>query len=249
MSITQRRTMTVRIRSLVLACLLVLIQPASLAWSQQATPTIATLEAQIAEWQRASTAMGAQLQALQAERDSGYLDAIRSYHASLVDHYAYQAELRDQARSVLGWQLFSAYVLLGLVALVVILGVALSFLEVRSGLVSSRLVPALSKAVADAVPDPPPDPVLDPALEPAEPAPAAPAVVDHRHSITLSATSLQVTSAITGVIILVISLGFLYLFVDKVLELKPVDLVTQNQPSDLPAAETAKAADTAAPAQ
>ena len=213
----------------------------------QPAPTVESLAAQIEVWRKTATELGTELQQIKAERDTGYLEVLKSYNASLVDHYAHQAKLRDQARAVLGWQLFSAYVLLFVVVAVVGLGVWLSFLEVRSGLMVSTVARPASKAAVIAA-DPaavPADPA-DPA-EPADPAVAAAVALEPRSTqLKLTPTSLHVASAITGVIILVISLAFLYLFVDKVLELKPVDLITMHQPTAVPGAAATPAEPAAA---
>ena len=211
----------------------------------QPAPTVESLAAQIEVWRKTATELGTELQQIKAERDTGYLEVLKSYNASLVDHYAHQAKLRDQARAVLGWQLFSAYVLLFVVVAVVGLGVWLSFLEVRSGLMVSTVARPASKAAVIAA-----DPAAVPAdpAEPADPAVAAAVALEPRSTqLKLTPTSLHVASAITGVIILVISLAFLYLFVDKVLELKPVDLITMHQPTAVPTA-AATPAETAAAA-
>ena len=48
--------------------------------------------------------------------------------------------------------------------------------------------------------------------------------------LELSLAKFQITSAITGVAILVISLAFLYLFVDRVFEIDPQDLSSIHRP-------------------
>lgn len=51
-------------------------------------------------------------------------------------------------------------------------------------------------------------------------------------TVTLSAQSVQITSAVTGVAVLVISLGFLFLFVERVFKLEPQDWLGQSAPLD-----------------
>jgi len=47
--------------------------------------------------------------------------------------------------------------------------------------------------------------------------------------LELSATKIRVTSSVVGIIVLVLSLGFLYLFLTEVFDLEPIDLTAPEQ--------------------
>jgi len=103
----------------------------------------------------------------------------------------------DHTMKVFYWQLVAAYLVLFLVILVVGLGVYLSFFEVRAA-VSMRRKAESSQ---------------DQQQTPAQ-----------QTELTLSLQKIQITSAITGVSVLVISFGFLYLFLERVFDIESISI-------------------------
>lgn len=123
-----------------------------------------------------------------------------AYYASLSDEYAHLGALRDRMRDAFDWQRRASDVTLVLVVVVTLSGVGLSFYEILS---SVRRAEAAAKrgVVGDS----------------------------GTSTLTLSPGQLQVTSAITGVAILALSLGFLYLFLDRVYQ---VDVISSSIVAD-----------------
>ncbi len=194
-------------------------------WSQGDDRELDRLRSELSVRKQAMVSMDQELAQLRMEKTSGFAKAVESYHGSLVDFYTYQNDLRQHAQSVLNWQLVSSYTLLLLVVVVTGLGVTLSFLEVRSALnIPARVLQRQTGTSADSADDTP-----EPGGDGGPGQPAAPAPT----TLQISPQSLQVTSAVTGVVILVISLAFLYLFIARVLELQPVDLVTSHRPAEI----------------
>lgn len=197
-------------------CLPVSGQAQSLLADNTAAPDLAAqidrLEQALAQTENVLRDVDAEAADLRAQRAAGVFEAQQAYNASLADFAQYEIELRDHALSLLEWQLVSAYVILALVVGVTMLGIVLSFVEVRSSLTAPReAIEALGKAGFA---------TGEETGEDGTPAPA------NGTTLIVSAQKLQVTSAITGVVILVLSLGFLYLFVKEVLEAVPTDFTS-----------------------
>ena len=188
----------------------------------------------LTELQKENTALRSVLDKMEAElkifysaRQSGQEKINKVYNNSVVDFYRYSNDLRDHADSILSWQLISAYIVLVMVVLVTGLGIFLSFIEVRAAL---RIPEKVLAIASDAKPNP--DTVSE--GEPDET--YAGKTEDGRGAskgttLIISPDKLQITSAVTGVVILVISLGFLYLFVSSVLTVKPGDFTSAYQPT------------------
>lgn len=136
--------------------------------------------------------------------------AIDAYNESWVEYFSHQQALRNHALSALRWQLITAYCLTVLVLGVVGLGIYLSIIEVRAALKKP------SEVEKDVL------------------ARDTQSTLQERIELTLSVQKLQVTSAVTGVVILVLSLAFLYLFVKEVFEIDPQDFSAQSVPEPLP---------------
>ena len=118
---------------------------------------------------------------------------------SWIDRYQHEIKLRRHALEVLQWQSFAAYMILFMVLAVTGLGVYLSYIEVKASLATpEKALEAISQETSNT---------------PTE--------------LVVSFQKLQVTSAVIGVVILVLSLGFLYLFLDRVFELKIHDFSGQ----------------------
>lgn len=158
-------------------------------------------------------AMEAECRALQeraeVQDDPKAKAALDAYYESYVEFYNHQQNLRDHAIAALKWQLRSAYGLTVLVFFVVGLGIYLSIIEVRTALkrrgeVGHDLLAQDTQSTAQ-----------------------------EKIQLTLSLQKLQVTSAVTGVVILVLSLAFLYLFVKEVFEINPQDFSAHAIPAAL----------------
>jgi len=205
------RAVAVALFLLLCACL------AGTAIAQTTVSDIDALRKELSERTEAMGVMDAELSALKGDVESGYAAAVKRFHQSQVEFYDYQNDLREQAQSVLFWQLVSAYVLLALVVLVTGLGIILSFVEVKEAMsLPGKVLVAGAQGAA--------------AAGGAAPAPGAPPPAMPPTTLEISAQRLQVTSAVTGIVVLVISLAFLYLFVDRVLSLQPTDITTMHEP-------------------
>lgn len=145
--------------------------------------------------------------------DPSATQVINQYNQAQIDHYKYEQDLREHAVAVLNWQLWAGWLILLLVFGVASLGIFLSYQEVIGGLRKSKKDDELVK-----------NKELQAAL--------ANASASEKTELILSLQKIQVTSAITGVVILVLSLGFLYLFVDRVFSLNPTNLSeTESRPA------------------
>ncbi len=136
--------------------------------------------------------------------------AIDAYNESWVEFFNHQQALRKHAMSALEWQLITAYCLTVLVLGVVGVGIYLSIIEVKAAL---RKPADVEQKILTHDPQ---------------------SSVREKIELTLSLQKLQVTSAVTGVVILVLSLAFLYLFVKEVFEINPQDFSAQAIPATLP---------------
>ena len=158
-----------------------------------------------------------------------------AYSGSWIDFYEHEKKLRKHARDILFWQRFAAYVILVLVVAVTVLGIFLSFVEVKSALsVPDKLIrregPTGDTMNTDTAG----------AKEGAAGDTAIETIEGASSHLELSLQKFQVTSAITGVVILVISLAFLFLFVDRVFEIDPRDLSSLHRPiSEMEVTDTA----------
>ncbi len=179
-------------------------------YAQEPAAEIDALRKEISARKEAMEELTRQIVELRNEKSSANDGVVQKYYDSLILHYRYEDSLRNHTHNILQWQLISAYVVLLLVVLVTCLGTALSYWEVSRSL----KIPLQ---------------YLDRTGGTSE---AAPSDVLATTTLEISPQRLQITSAVTGVVILVLSLGFLYLFVDRVLELKPIDLSGGMQPRE-----------------
>ena len=155
-------------------------------------------------------AYSALLAQVQPEIDPKAQAALDAYNDSWVEYFSYLEDLRNHAMLKLWWQLLAAYCLTILVLGVAGLGIYLSIIEVRAALKKPR------EAGQDML-------VRD-----------MQGTMQEKIELTLSLQKLQVTSAVTGVVVLVLSLAFLYLFVKEVFEVNPQDFSAQAIPTTLP---------------
>ena len=157
--------------------------------------------------EKEKNALQAQLQPPIDPKARAVIDA---YNESWVEFFDHQQALRRHAILALQWQLITAYCLTVLVLGLVGLGIYLSIIEVKAAL--RKPTDVEQKILAQ-----------DPQSS-----------VREKIELTLSLQKLQVTSAVTGVVILVLSLAFLYLFVKEVFEINPQNFSAQAIPETLP---------------
>ncbi len=180
---------------------------------------ITELETQLGATEQMVLDMSTELTNLRDQAETGLMDAARAQNQAVIDHLTYKNSLRRHAQLILWWQLISSYVLLALVCVVTILGVVLSYREVINAM----------KAPEKAIETFAQQGLLEDDASTGEgdvPVPGSKGA-----TLIISAQKLQVTSAITGVVILVLSLAFLYLFVMQVLEVVPRDFSTELAPT------------------
>lgn len=202
-------------------CALVLIPLTAAGQSLQPiedADRIAELEAQLEATEGILFSVNDELMTLRAQSEAGLLEAHQARNEAVIDHLSYEQSLRGHALSILDWQLVSSYVVLGLVVAVTLLGVILSFMEVKNAMKAPDKVMEALKTGDFGTAD-------DDGGAGGTPPPA------NGTTLVISAQKLQVTSAITGVVILVLSLAFLYLFVKEVLATRPMDFSTELAPT------------------
>ena len=151
-----------------------------------------------------------------ADTSDSFNQVVQRYNQSWIDYYDHEHMLRAHARYALMWQLLSGYFLLAVVVAVTGLGIYLSYKEVMSAVEApnqalQKLQEEASQAAGGGTAD-------------------QQALAAQKTELVLSFQKLQVTSAVTGVVILTLSLGFLYLFVQSVLELEPKDFANGAKP-------------------
>lgn len=138
--------------------------------------------------------------------------AVQSYYDSQASYNQNGDRLRAYQQQVFAWQLMAGNWLLGVVVLLSVSGVAFAGYEMVA---SRRLVRGNVAALATAGQTSPP---------PLEGAAAPAAAIPNVSTITIEPTKVQITSAVIGIIILTLSLGFLYLFLRQVYSVDVIDL-------------------------
>lgn len=190
---------------------------AQIAWGQETGAPIeserAALIRQIETFHSEIIQLREEVNLLRQQRDLGAVEASAASYANLRSFHEHQIRLRDQAQAKLSWHLHASYAMAVVVVLVVLFGLWLAYIEVRRSLIASTNARAYSTDE-----DPAPNDGQDQGSRAPE------------HKLVLSSNSVQITSAITGVVILVISLGFLYLFLQEVYRLEPQDWTTVSTP-------------------
>ena len=139
--------------------------------------------------------------------------AVRERHNQhLIDRYDDAKLLRAHTRFVFRWQLLAAWAMLFMVLGVAGFGVFLSYQEVMATIRAPQDARTQFASINNVE------------VKSAE---ETQAVAKQQTELVLSLQKLQLTSAVTGVIILGLSLGFLFLFLQYVFEIEPLD----SQPS------------------
>lgn len=133
-------------------------------------------------------------------------DVAQSYYAALKWDYEYAIRMREHTDWLFWWQLISVYALLGVTLLIVFFGVYVSVRELGHAMRASTVAAQRTKSVQDN-----PEATESSAEEPAP----------SRHIFKLSPGEVSITTTLTGIVILVLALGYLYLFVNQVMEFKP----------------------------
>ena len=209
-----RKLVCLVITSLIVSCTVVLAESGNEALLKQQNDA---LKEALAKATQVSNQLSERVTANRESQDS----VMKAYRSSWVDFYDHEKMLRKHARDILYWQKFSAYIILVLVVSVTCLGVFLSFIEVRAALAVPRsILPGQQRKKIGIEND----------NEDGNEGGNNSEVEGASSHLVLSLTQLQITSAITGVVILVISLAFLYLFVDRVFEIDPRDFSSIHKP-------------------
>jgi hypothetical protein len=176
------------------------------ARSQQSAPAsipsdIASLQKAVQERDRALAELTTQIQQADAvtkeERATlaeAKLKALSSYYVSQASNYQNGDRLREYQQRVLSWQVSAANWLLLVVVLVALSGIVFAGYE----LVATRRLIGSAKSVprGDAEPG------------------------SGTTTIIIEPTKIHITTAVVGIVVLGLSLGFLYLFIKEVYALK-----------------------------
>lgn len=163
---------------------------AALSDYEQALGRIAELETALTN---AVTRIRAQEGAIQTPPD-----VMASYYAALRWDYEYAIRMREHTDWLFWWQLISVYALLGVTILIVLFGVYVSVRELGKAMranITATSQPMAAAAIEDGE----------------EPLPIG------SHRLKISPTETSITTTLTGVLILVLALGYLFLFVNKVM--------------------------------
>lgn len=140
-------------------------------------------------------------------------DVMASYYAALKWDYEYAIRMREHTDWLFWWQLVSVYALLGVTILIVLFGVYVSVRELGKAMRANTMAtdqPAGAAAIEEGQ----------------EPLPAG------AHRLKISPTETSITTTLTGVLILVLALGYLFLFVNKVMDftLEPATATAPARP-------------------
>ncbi|WP_337660408.1 hypothetical protein [Anderseniella sp. Alg231-50] len=129
-----------------------------------------------------------------------------AYEQSLQAYYVSNRKLREQQQAGFAWQRKAADWILVLVVIITLSGIVFSGFELYTAIrtpISSLQAPATANN----------QPITQQAVT----------------TIDISATSLKITSAVIGLIVLGFSMAFLYLFLDKVYGIELIDLSGSRQ--------------------
>ncbi len=127
-------------------------------------------------------------------------DTLRSMQQSLKAYYDYRTHGFEHRKAVFAWQLRSAKIIFAIVVLLVAIGIYFSWIQFTSGMKKESASPAASKAST-------PETTTETTKDASAP-PQAPAVT----TLEASPSGIKVSSPVLGVILLVISLAFFYLY-------------------------------------
>lgn len=128
------------------------------------------------------------------------LEALRSMQASIKAYYDYRSQGFEHRRAVFAWQLLSSKIIFSVVVLLVAVGIYFSWIQFTAGMQDKRAAPLASA-----------DPATAASPAQAEGAIATPPVPTAT-TLEASPTGIKVSSPVLGVILLVISLLFFYLY-------------------------------------
>lgn len=151
--------------------------------------------------------------------------ALASYYEGLISVNDNGNKLRLHQQAVFAWQLLAANVLLGVVVLVSVSGVLFAGYEM---IVSRRLIAGNAAAATGTVTQGVVAPeAADPPAQAPDPGAASPLGVT---TIVLEPTKIHITSAVIGIVILTLSLAFLYLFLREVYAINVIDITDRGVP-------------------
>lgn len=127
-------------------------------------------------------------------------DTLRSMQQSLKAYYDYRTHGFEHRKAVFAWQLLSAKIIFAIVVLLVAIGIYFSWIQFTAGMKKESASPVASKVST-------PETTTESTEDAAAP-PQAPAVT----TLEASPSGIKVSSPVLGVILLVISLAFFYLY-------------------------------------
>lgn len=228
--------MTIREFAILASIILSLLMEGGSAYAQQSAPPQApppdeALQQQVDQLNRVIvdlTGQISQMNSIDPKHREAVQEArgksVQSYYESLVSLNQNGDRLREHQQKVFAWQIKAANCLLVVVMIISLSGVLFAGYEMLSArrLIASGVTAVENssiKAVAAAI--------ADNAQLPAGQAPenstnnrgASPAT-----TITIEPTKIHITSAVIGIIILGLSLGFLYLFLKEVYAIKVFEI-------------------------
>jgi septal ring-binding cell division protein DamX len=123
-------------------------------------------------------------------------DTLRSMQQSLKAYYDYRTHGFDHRKAVFAWQLLSAKIIFAIVVLLVAIGIYFSWIQFTAGMKKESTSPPASKATPTETTQDTPAPPQEPAVT----------------TLEASPSGIKVSSPVLGVILLVISLAFFYLY-------------------------------------
>ena len=118
-------------------------------------------------------------------------DTLQGFHEAFREYYAYRVWGLRHRREVFAWQLYSSRIIFGIVILLVLSGIAFAAIQFYVGM-KERLAEATDSRRKDR--------------------PSEKSNDDERTELNVSAEGIKVSSPVLGVIILVVSLAFFYLY-------------------------------------
>lgn len=233
--------MTLRQHAILISTVLPLLAVGASAFAQQPAPTqplpsAEALQKQVDQLNRVIldlTGQISQTDALDPKHRQTVQEArsrsVQSYYESLVSLNQNGDRLREHQQKVFAWQITAANWLLAAVMIISMSGVLFAGYEMISsrGVIARKVIAleqSSAKAAAALANNPSPPAGQDPEKKSDSEDGANNGVASPATTITIEPTKIHITSAVIGIIILGLSLGFLYLFLKEVYAIKVFEI-------------------------
>jgi hypothetical protein len=210
-----------KIRSLVVSFALVLISVSALAQTPDGDAQIKFLKEQANKQSERIADLAKKVEGLEAPLWKKYVETKQQ-------EYEFQADMMAVNTRNFWHQSVASYVILLLVVGVVTAGVWFAYIQLAAGLGAATSAAAASSAAAVAAAAAVGAPVAG--AQPAQTNPPAAGVAsppkaasDFGTNVTIKADQVTIATSVVGLVVLIISLAFLYIYTDKIYQIRVVD--------------------------